>query len=162
MLGVWKNRGFMKDIILLNQNAYSKEDYHEIRKHNREVFKLNQEDYCRKQLNFEILYEVSLGGKVFYLNRFFDGLSEIRNRYNIDVPSFMTYDDVFSLRSFRLPNNIDYFIKYGYYGFKYEMSYIDHENMFTCELPFFCDEAFFTIYSGIQSDAEEIFFKYFK
>ena len=55
-----------------------------------------------------------------------------------------------------------YFIKYGYCGFNYEMSYIDHENMFTCKLPFFCDEAFFTIYSGIQSDAEEIFFKYFK
>lgn len=162
MLGVWKNRGFMKDIILLKQNAYLKEDYHEIRKHNREVFKLDPEDYCRKQLNFEILYEVSLGGKVFYLNYFFEGLAEIRNRYHTNVPSFMSYGDVFSLKSFRLPNSIDYFIKYSYSGYTYEMSYVDHDTMFTCELPFFCDDAYYTIYYGTQSDAEEIFFKYFK
>ena len=136
MLGVWKNRGHMDNIILLDRNAYLVEDYQFIRKHNREVFKEDPEEYCREQINFEFLYEVSVKGNVYYLA------------------------DVFNLRH-RLPQNIDYFIRFVESNFSYKMYFISHTNMFECVLTP-SNQMYFKVYYGTQEEAEKLFDIFYK
>ena len=160
MLGVWKNRGHMDNIILLDRNAYLVEDYQFIRKHNREVFKEDPEEYCREQINFEFLYEVSVKGNVYYLNDFLNGMYELRNSYHEDIQNFITYADVFNLRH-RLPQNSDYFIRFMESNFSYKMYFISHTNMFECVLTP-SNQMYFKVYYGTQEEAEKLFNIFYK
>lgn len=121
------------EYIHYTSNAYTKEEYEDIKRHNREYFRycINSGKEVYAGDDNEIKYIISIDGQVYYLLFWKEGIRDLKNKYGIKIPVKNGYITWFTCSN-ALPNYIDYMIYYAVSGKVFDVAhYLSKEAVFT-------------------------------
>lgn len=115
---------------LYDKPAYTREEYLALRAENRECFYDEPIEYCKKQIDFDPVYEISIDNQVYVMDKFIKGIRYLNKVYNTKVPNFPSFDEVYKL-NFKLPNRINFAVRYFSSALFLKTMYVSQNIAFT-------------------------------
>lgn len=123
------------EYIHYTSNAYTKEEFEDIKRHNRKYFRycINNVEEIYAGDDNEIRYIISIEGQVYYLLSWKEGIRDLKNKYGIKMLAIKGYITWFTCSN-ALPDYVDYMICYADSGKTFDVvHYLSKDAVFTAK-----------------------------